>query len=304
MLFEELPKSLDKCRFVSKGATRWVFEAAPGIAIKYFVRGRLDEFQVENEIYDLIERNHPPPLFIRSFLRLPGLNFMQLMADNLDARLQRNQRRDFEKHVCLEVLRLEPTPKIEQWAAELSAALAWLESLGLVQGDLRPTNLLLDSDDHLKLADFDSSCKIGAENLGLAPPWSRVLGKEGGQLYGTFGLCGAQSEQFAFGSILYNLTRGFEPYEDKGVEAVSLWQNMVLPQLSDSRLDALTLCCWKGDFATLADLAKAVAVLEGAKRAATAIASEEGGYMSKMKGYCEKLLQENFADLDVGTPAN
>lgn len=126
MLFEELPRSLDKCKFVSKGATGWVFEAAPGIAIKYFVRGRLDEFQVENETYDLIERNHPPPLFIRSFLRLPGIDFMQLMVDSLDARLQRNQRRDEQKHVCLEVLRLEPTPKIEQWAAELlEPSLGW-----------------------------------------------------------------------------------------------------------------------------------------------------------------------------------
>ena len=302
MLFEELPGSLDKCRFVSKGATGWVFEAAPGIAIKYFVRGRLDEFQVENGTYDLIERNDPPPLFIRSFLRLPGLNFMQLMVDSLDARLQRNQRRDLQKHVCLEVLRLEPTPKIEQWAAELSEALAWLESLGLVQGDLRPANLLLDNDDHLKLADFDSSCKIGAENLGLAPPWSRVLGKESGKSYGTYGLYGAQSEQFGFGSILYNLTRGFEPYEDKGSEAIDLWHNMVFPELSGSRLDTLTLRCWRGDFATLADLAKDVAVLEGAKRAATTIATDDG-YMSKMKRCCQQLLHDRFTDLNVGTPA-
>ncbi|KID59195.1 uncharacterized protein G6M90_00g066410 [Metarhizium brunneum] len=223
------------------------------------------------------------------------------MVDSLDARLQRNQRRDLQKHVCLEVLRLEPTPKIEQWSAELSRALAWLESLGLVQGDLRPTNLLLDNDDHLKLADFNSSCKIGAENLGLAPPWSRVLGKESGKLLGTYGLYGAQSEKFAFGSILFNLTRGFEPSEDKGAEAINLWHNMVFPELSGSLLDALTLRCWRGDFATLADLAKDVAVLEGAKRAATVTAIDDG-YMNKMKRCCRKLLLNKFTGVDVGTP--
>lgn len=302
MLSEKLPASLGKCSFVSKGATGWVFQAAFGIAIKYCVRGRLDEFQVENETYDLIERSHPPPLFVRSFLRLPGLNFMQLMVESLDARLQRNQRRDLRKNVCLEVLRLEPTPKIKQWATELSRALAWLESLGLVQGDLGPTNLLLDNDDHLKLADFDSSCKIGSRNLGLAPPWSRVLGEESGEFCGTFGLYGAQSEQFAFGSILYNMTRGIELYEDKGPEAVDLLQEMVFPELSSSPLDALTLRCWKGDFATLADLAKDVAVLQGAEQAITVIATDDA-YMTEMKRQCQELLHDKFTNLEVGTPA-
>ncbi|KAK2593429.1 hypothetical protein QQS21_008880 [Conoideocrella luteorostrata] len=114
MLFKELLGSIDKCRFVSKGATGQIFGAAPGIAIKYLVRGRLDEFQVENEMYDLIERNHLPPYFIRSFLLLPGIHFMQLMVESLDARLQRNQVPDSRKHIFLEVLRLESTPKIEQ----------------------------------------------------------------------------------------------------------------------------------------------------------------------------------------------
>lgn len=301
MLLEELPVSLDECRFIAKGATGWVFEAAPGIAIKYSVRGRLDAFQIENEIYDLIEQSRPPPYFIRSFLRLPGINFMQLMVDSLDARLQRNQRRDLKNDICLEVRRLEPTKKIEQWAVELSGALAWLESLGLVQGDLRPTNLLLDSDDHLKLADFDSSCRIGAENMGLAPPWSRVLGQESGGLYGTYGLYGAQSEQFAFASILYYLTRGFEPYEDQGAEAINLWHNMMFPELSDSHLDVLTLRCWRGEFATLADLAKDTVSFEGAKWAAFTVGDNDR-YMSKMKECCQTLLQDKFTDLDVATP--
>lgn len=302
MLIEKTPASICKCKFVSGGATGWVYEAAPGIALKYCVRGRLDEFQVENETYDLIERSNPPPCFVLSFLRLPGINFMQMMAESLDARLMRNQRRDFKKRICLEVLRLEPTPKIEQWAVELAGALAWLESLGLVQGDLCPTNLLLDNDDHLKLADFDSAAKMGTRNPGLAPPWARLLGKEGGNLRGGFGLYGAKSEQFAFGSILYNLTRGVEPYEDKGPEAVRLFQNMVFPELSDSRLDILTLRCWRGDFATLADLAKDVALLDGATRAATVTVTDDE-YVSKMKETCQQLLQDKFTDLDVETPA-
>lgn len=126
-----------------------------------------------------------------------------------------------------------------------------------------------------------------------------MLGKESGKSCGTYGLYGAQSEQFAFGSIIYNLTHGFEPYEDKGSEAVELWQDMMLPELSSSRLDVLALRCWRGDFATLADLAKDVAVLEGAQRAATVMTTDDG-YMNKMKTCCQKLLHEKLTDLDAG----
>ena len=44
----------------------------------------------------------------------------------------------------LEVLRVEDRRLVERWAAELSAAVAWLESLGLVHADLRPPNILFD----------------------------------------------------------------------------------------------------------------------------------------------------------------
>ncbi|KAM3448284.1 hypothetical protein MY3296_007967 [Beauveria thailandica] len=71
-LEQVLPRSLfNKCKFISVGATGWVFEVSPGIALKYLCTGRLDEFRHESEIYELIERSNPPPHFIQSFLRLP-----------------------------------------------------------------------------------------------------------------------------------------------------------------------------------------------------------------------------------------
>ncbi|KAM3497739.1 hypothetical protein MY10362_008917 [Beauveria mimosiformis] len=263
-----LPRSLfNKCKFLGKGATGWVFEVAPGITLKYLCTGRDDEFRRENETYELIERSSPPPLFVQSFLRLPYAHFMQSIPDCLDHRLRNNRRQDPKTLKCFEVLRLEPTAKIGQWAAELSSALAWLESLGLVQGDLRPSNILLDreNDDHLKLVDFDSCAKIGDIDPGLPPPWSSPKHR----------FYGAGTEQFAFGSIIYNITRGVEPYEDLGPEIITLFYKMVFPELSNSRLDVLTRRCWSSEFATLADLAKDCATLQGASSAATANATDD-----------------------------
>ncbi|KAM3547641.1 hypothetical protein MY1884_009493 [Beauveria asiatica] len=289
------PSLLNKCKFIGLGATGWVFEVAPGIALKYICTGRDDEFRRENETYELIERSSPPPYFIQSFLRLPYAHFMQFIPDCLDHRLRSNRRQDPKTLKCFEVLRLEPTAKIGQWAAELSSALAWLESFGLVQGDLRPSNILLDreNDDHLKLVDFDSCAKIGDLDPGLPPPWSSPIH----QFYG------AGTEQFAFGSIIYNLTHGVEPYEDKGPEVITLFLTMVFPELSDSPLDVLTRRCWSSEFATLADLAKECATLQGASPAATANAADDD-YTTRMKRTCEELLRTKLADLGDESPQN
>ncbi|EJP65022.1 Serine/threonine-protein kinase Sgk1 [Beauveria bassiana] len=289
-----LPRSLtNECKFIGKGATGWVFEVAPGITLKYLCTGRDDEFRRENEMYELIERSSPPPYFVQSFLRLPYAHFMQSFPDCLDLRLRSNRRQDPKTLECFEVLRLEPTAKIEQWAAELSSALAWLESLGLVQGDLRPSNILLDRDnnDHLKLVDFDSCAKIGDRDPGLPPPWSHSKHR----------FYGAVTEQFSFGSILYNMTRGLELYEDLGPEVHQLFDNMEFPELSDSRLDVLTRRCWWGEFATLADLAKECATLEGASSAATADTANDE-YKTRMKRTCEELLRTKLADLGDESP--
>ncbi|KAJ2978267.1 hypothetical protein NQ176_g3908 [Zarea fungicola] len=132
---------------------------------------------------------------MQSFLRLPGINLMPLMAVNLEQRLHSNQVRDFRESRCDKVMRTEPVSTIGQWAAELVGAIAWLESLGLVHGDLRPANILLDRHDHLKLADFDSVAKMGSINPGNSAPWARLRECRGIESPGSFGLYDAWSEQ-------------------------------------------------------------------------------------------------------------
>jgi atypical protein kinase C zeta type len=70
---------------------------------------------------------------MQSFYRLPTANSM---ATALDIRLRDNQRRD--KPTVLEVLRVEPRQLVERWTAQLCAAVAWLESLGLTHNDPAP----------------------------------------------------------------------------------------------------------------------------------------------------------------------
>ncbi|KAK7221336.1 hypothetical protein V2G26_009339 [Clonostachys chloroleuca] len=201
----DLPPSrfISRLDILGRGATAWAFKLDQDIALKYVRKGRLKEFQAENEMYDLFEKHRPSPYIVHSFFRLPGLNFMQLMSSGLDQRIY--------------------------------------NSLGLVQGDLRPRNILLDVGDHLKLADFDCVAKVGSKNPGNPPPWVCLGPRDG------FGMYRTTSELFTFGSILYNLTHGCEPYEEldlDGNEVVELLRLMKFPELSQSVLDEVTNRCW------------------------------------------------------------
>ena len=142
----------------------------------------------------------------------------------------------------------------------MTDAIACLEYLGFAHGDLRPPNLLLDGEDHLKVSDFDSIATIGAAFEGIKPPYARVSGDEGAENRGTFGYHGPRTEQFAIGSVVYAMSRGFEPYEnqwlgeDHDTTIVDLLQAKVFPPMDDSEVDDVIRTCWNGGYSSIRDL--------------------------------------------------
>jgi len=99
---------------------------------------------------------------------------------------------------------------------DLARAVAFLESLNLAHGDLRPENVLLDRD-RLKLSDSDCTAEIGADFEACMAPYGRILsGTETNQgRRGTSGFLGPRTEQFALGSLYYLMNYGFEVYGDR-----------------------------------------------------------------------------------------
>lgn len=143
---------------------------------------------------------------------------------------------------------------------ELAEAIAWLENLGVVHGDLRSSNVLFDDEDHVKLADFDSMADCGSQSPGNNAPWSRSVGSDCPNEI-AHGLFGARTEQFAFGSTLCNLTHGHQVCEGMRPDILQILEDLIFPQLSDSPLNNITVQCWNGAFKILADLSSAVALL-------------------------------------------
>jgi serine/threonine protein kinase len=292
----KLPPKVSSRRLLSRGDVGWVYQIDERIALKY-PRGSSDRnFAQEIEMFNVFEKYPPCPDIVQSFLRVSKGNFLAFLSGGtLDQRIRAHQIRDDRGRRVLQVSKKEPIHLVERWIAELANANAWLESLGYVHADIRPPNLLLDGDDHLKLADFDCASRIGTESFGAAPPWARFLGIEGGSEEGTYGLYGPRTEQFSIGSILYYMTRGYEPYEnelfdpDHGVVVVDRLQAMMFPNLSGGRLDQIIRRCWYGEFALLKDLADETKALSGAVELPRAIPLSME-YCLERRKECQRLV--------------
>ena len=164
------------------------------------------------------------------------------------------------------VEKLEPLPLRMEWMNDLAQAVAFLESLNLAHGDLRPENILLDRD-RLKVSDFDCTAEIGAEFEACMAPYGRLLNSDEVDQgrRGSSGFLGPRTEQFALGSLFYLINYGFEVYGDRcltedpkehGCKVVDLLQNMEFPKLGgDPLIDHIINKCWHNNYATIAELA-------------------------------------------------
>lgn len=253
-------------RFITRGAAGYIYQINEFTVVKLAKAQASDESNNEIAVFDIFEKHAPSPHVIQSFFRIPGAIFLPFLSGgSLEDRLQCNQIR--QDDIFVRVARREPAELIEQWTMELAAGSAWVESLGYIHGDLRPANLLLDAEGHLRLADFGWAEKIGTPASGNGPPWARLLGSEAGESKGTWGLNGPRLEQFAIGSIIYCMTRGRQPYEgeiEDGATQVKMLQDMEFPELGHEQLDLIINQCWRGAFKSLQDLASATRLLKGA----------------------------------------
>lgn len=184
----------------------------------------------------------------------------------LHSRIENNHIRDEKTRAVTKVNRLEPLLLRKEWMNELAQAVAFLESLNLGHGDLRPENILLDRD-RLKLSDFDCAAEFGTHFEACVAPYGRLLNGNESHLgpRGSAGFLGPRTEQFALGSLYYLINYGFEVYGDRcltedphehGPKTLDLLQNMEFPKLDgDLSIDEVIHKCWHNQYATVAELA-------------------------------------------------
>lgn len=187
--------------------------------------------------------------------------------------MQQNHVRDWETRLVTKVKRLEPLQLRKEWMNDLTHAVAFLESLNLAHGDLRPDNILLDRN-RLKLSDFDRTAPIGSPFETCLEPYGRVLsdGESDQGECGTAGFLGPRTEQFALGSLFYLINYGMDVYGDqplvddrkeRGIKLEQILQNMELPVLNDEPIiDDIIHKCWQNQYKSIAELASCTKALQ------------------------------------------
>jgi serine/threonine protein kinase len=110
-----------------------------------------------------------------------------------------------------------PLSRAAAWAGDLATALGQAHRASVIHGDVKPANILVTSDNQVKLGDFGvarfSTQASGSGNLMGTPAY---LSPE--QIRGSSQ--DSRSDLFSLGIVLYQMATGFRPFDGDSVEAV------------------------------------------------------------------------------------
>lgn len=123
--------------------------------------------------------------------------------------------------------RVKPSvPESVEWVIRIADALHHAHTRGLVHRDVKPSNVLIDSDEHAWLTDFGLALRdadIGRETQGRLIGTVSYMSPE--QARGEGHLVDGRADVFALGIILYELLSGSRPF--RGSSSEQLLRNIV-----------------------------------------------------------------------------
>ncbi|TIA61003.1 hypothetical protein D6C77_03756 [Aureobasidium pullulans] len=202
---------------------------------------------IENEktMHRMLQR-HAHPNIIHSILVLPEGIFLERLGMSLAERLTPT------------ALPVDPGLEL-RWIQQLVSAVAWLEGLGIAHGDLRPSNILLDTSQNLNLIDFDCAVKFGEELIAGGAPFCKMNNGFKSPA------AGVETEVFAIGSCVYNIHFGHEPWSElnevDGHEVAKKWCRHEYPPPGGDEIGVIIQRCWDGDFKSIRALDAVVKTL-------------------------------------------
>ncbi len=194
--------SLSADNFLSRGAAGHVFQISSNIVLKSPTQfddpfpQQIEEMEesekkieAEKAVYRVLMKR-PHPNIVQCIVCAPEGIFLRRMECTLQDRLSLSQTASIPPHTQ------------ERWVRQLTSAVAWLESLNLVHGDLRPANILLDANEDIKLGDFDATVEPGAElTVASEPFWKMNKDFETPP-------AGPVTEQYSLASCIYTIRFG------------------------------------------------------------------------------------------------
>ncbi|KAG6000855.1 hypothetical protein E4U21_004941 [Claviceps maximensis] len=135
-----------------------------------------------------------------------------------------------------------------RWMIQLAEALDFVHSAGIIHGDLNSTNVLLDGELNIKLADFagssiDSLPLLVCITASSAHPYNP---------------CSIHGDLFAFGSLAYEITTGKKPYAALPAEEITArYRQRHFPDVSSlGSVGHVIRSCWNDEYSSSKDVAR------------------------------------------------
>jgi serine/threonine protein kinase len=140
----------------------------------------------------------------------------------------------------------------QKWMAQAAEALAFVHSKGVIHCDIHPKNFLLDEELNVQLCDFAGSL-FGSLDGGAMESTRFFLPRDWRKPPNI------TSDLFAFGSVMYFIMTGREPYADLLDEEVTRkFELGVFPDVEELNLGSTVQGCWTGAFKNSEELMRAL----------------------------------------------
>ncbi|KAI9807637.1 MAG: hypothetical protein M1825_005578 [Sarcosagium campestre] len=145
------------------------------------------------------------------------------------------------------------------WARQAAQAIEFCHSRGVLHGDIRCANFLLDHSLSLKLGDFtgssvDESGSLSYYNTAYLLPESLEYTKIDAMTH----IINTKTEIFAFGSALYEMVAGHKPYSELSEDEIEeRFRTKQFPDVTQFRqLGPVMTACWYLKFDSMTDVRK------------------------------------------------
>jgi serine/threonine protein kinase len=137
-----------------------------------------------------------------------------------------------------------------RWAQQITDAVAFIHSTGVIHGDLQCGNILLDHDLNAKVADFAGSSLDGSPLLVAVTVSHRYPGP----------LLSKLADIFALGSTLFEVICGQTPYHGRSHKEIQeLFQESKFPETKClGPIGDVITDCWQGKYTSVNDVSRSI----------------------------------------------